>query len=275
MEKSKIKNVIIIILLVVNIFFLTLFLIGRAETGKLKRQAKEDVKAVLMSNGISIDTSIIPEDLYFASYKLTRDINGETLITKTVLGDTDTNLDSNIYHYKSLAGTADFYGSGEFSISITEGFPIEDSKTQTLVSFLKSISIPVDAKSVRTEDKDCLFQTVSFLCTYDDIRIFNCEIILKISEGKIFSISGRKPTSAPLASGPPNLLSVNTALIYFLNGIKEANLKCSEITAISAGYYMTAELSGGGELYPDWRFSTDSGEYYVNGLNGSVTADSY
>ena len=274
MEKSKIKNVIILILLAVNIFFLTLFLIGRTETGKLKRQAKEDVKAVLMSNGISIDTSIIPEDLYFANYKLTRDINGETLITKTVLGDTDTKLESNIYHYDSLAGKADFYGSGEFSISITDGFPIDDSKSQTLVSFLKTINIPVDAKSMRIEDSGS-FQTVSFICTYNNTRIFNCEVVLKISEGRIFYLGGRRPTSAPLASGSPSLLSVNTALIYFLNGIKEENLKCSEITCISAGYYMSAAVSGGGELYPVWCLATDSGNYYVNGLNGTITATYY
>ena len=93
MEKAKVKNVIIIILLAVNIFFLALFLIGRVETGKLKKQARSDVIAILASSGVSVSEAAIPEDFQSSSYKLTRDINGETLITKTVLGDTDTSLD--------------------------------------------------------------------------------------------------------------------------------------------------------------------------------------
>ncbi len=272
MEKSKIKNVIILILLTVNIFFLALFLIGRTETGKLKRQAREDVASILAENGIRIDQSIIPEDSYFVSYKLTRDINGENLITKTVLGDTDTNLDGSIYHYESLAGKADFYGSGEFAISITDGYPISDSNSQGLVSFLKSMNIAVDPGSVRIENTAGGAQTVSFFCSYSNTRIFNCPINLNISDGRIYSINGRRPTSAPLASGSPNLLSVNTALVYFLNGIRNANLKCGEITGISAGYYMSAAVSGGGELYPVWLLTTDSGSYYVNGINGEIAA---
>jgi len=271
-EHSKIKNIIIIILLIVNIFFLALFLIGRIETGKLEKKTKEDAIRILESYGISLDMAVIPAYYDLGSYETLRDTDSERLIAESVLGKCEMDdLGGNIYQYNSSLGKAVFRGNGEFSIEIEAGAPVSDTSAAALGAYLNKLNIPVDLNSTEEEYIDGSLSSTRFTVVFDGVRIFNCRITMSFSGGNLMSISGRRLTSAPSASRSEPMIGVYTAIISFLQGVRETNLICNEITDISSGYTLSASVSGSGGLTPYWCVSTDVGKYYVNGLTGDMS----
>ena len=58
MDRGKIKNFIIVLLLAVNLFLLLLVLLDRTETWKISGNAKNDIVEVLGSAGIAVAPEI-------------------------------------------------------------------------------------------------------------------------------------------------------------------------------------------------------------------------
>jgi len=270
-EHSKIKNIIIIILLIVNMFFLALFIIGRIETGKLEKSVKEDVIRILDSYGISMDMSVIPEYSDLGSYDVLRDTESERIIAQSVLGKCEMlDLGGNIYQYESPYGEAVFRGNGEFSITISEGTPVSDTSVQGLSSYLSQLNIPADLESSDAEYAGGSLSSISFMAMFEGIGIFNCRITMSFGGSNVMSISGRRLTAPPSLSPSEPMIDVYTALISFLDGVRESNLICNEIIEITSGYSFSASVSGSGRLTPYWCVTTDVGKYYVNGLTGDM-----
>lgn len=274
MEYSKIKNIIIIILLVVNMFFLALFIIGRIETGKLEKRSKEDVIHILSSYGISLDMSVIPVYSDLDSYEVLRDTESERSVAEAVLGKCQVyEPGGNIYQYTSPLGEAVFRGNGEFSITIAAGIAMSDSSLKGLGSYLSQLNIAADLKSADAEyDGGGSLSSIQFTALFEDVSIFNCRITMSFDGESLMSIHGRRLTSPPSPSPSEPMIGVNTALISFLSSVRESNLICNEIIAIAPGYSFSASVSGSGRLAPYWCITTDVGKYYVNGLTGVMVS---
>jgi hypothetical protein len=273
-ELSKIKNIIIIILLIVNIFFLVLFIIGRIETGKLEKKAKEDVIRILSSYGISLDMSVIPVYSDLGSYDVQRDTESERSVAEAVLGKCQVyEPGGNIYQYSSPLGEAVFRGNGEFSITIAAGIAMPDSSLKALGSYLDQLDITADLKSAEIKyDDGGSLSSVQFTPLFEDVGIFNCRITMSFNGESLMSIHGRRLTSLPSPSPSEPMIGVNTALISFLNAVRESDLICNEIITITPGYSFSASVSGSGRLAPYWCITTDVGKYYVNGLTGDMVS---
>jgi len=272
-ELAKIKNIIIIILLIVNIIFLALFIIGRVETGKLEKKTKEDLIRILDSHGISLDMSAIRKYEDLGAYEVLRDTEGERALAEAVLGKCElTDLGGNIYRYSSPLGEGIFRGNGEFSISLASGIPLSDTSVKALSSYLGKLNIAVDPESAETEYSGADLGSVRFTALFGETPIFNCRITISLSGDRLMSIYGRRLTSAPSPAASEPMIGVYTALISFLSNVKELNLICNEITDVTPGYSFSASVSGSGRLVQYWCISTDVGKYYVNGLTGETSS---
>ncbi len=270
MESSKIKNIIIVILLTVNMFFLVIFLIGHTESGKLERQAKEDIVSIFAAAGVSLDISKIPGNISLGYYKLARDTGGEKLIAETLLGAKDmVSEGGNIYRYANVLGEAVFRPSGEFEVYFTSGKQFEDASPKALVAYLKNMGFAANIKNVATEASGG--ESYVFGLEYAGLRIFNASVVMRFEAGKLVSVSGRRPASAPQYSDSA-IMNVSGALISFINGIRDIDPSCREIRNVSAGYLINEHAAGSFEMLPVWRIEANSGGYYVNALNGKISA---
>jgi regulatory protein YycI of two-component signal transduction system YycFG len=271
LEYSKIKNIVIAILLALNMFFLALFLIGRSESGKLEQQAKEDILSIYSAGGISIEKSVIPADAKISYYKMSRDLDREKQIAETVLGAKDMSaIGGSVYQYVNILGEALFYPQGDFAITLTNGKAFSDTSNSALIKYLKEMNFNVDSESIKVESFGGT-KAVSFNFINDGILILNGKLTMIFEDSSLISISGKRPTSAPLFSDT-SIMSVKTALVYFLYGIKNIDTSCSKVTEVSPAYFIYDSGSGSLVLLPVWRIETNSGNYYVNGLNGKVSA---
>lgn len=251
-------------------FFLALFLIGRIESGKIEKQAKEDIVSIYKSKGIKLDTNTIPKDSEISYYSLFRDIDSEKLIAKSVLGAEDmVAAGGNVYRYDNLLGNAVFHSGGYFEIALS-GKIFDDMSEASLSSFLGGLGIDTDTSSAMTENNGDK-KTVTFACVYNKTRILNCNVTMVFEGSSLKELKGRRLTSEPSPEDEV-IMDVKTALINFLNGISTLGVLCTEVNSVSAGFYLTEPTAGNAELLPVWYVSTNVGKYYVNGINGRISA---
>lgn len=270
MEYSKIKNIIIVILFALNMFFLVLFLIGRWESGKLERKAKNDIISLFSTVGISIDASAIPSDSSVGYYKITRDLDSEKFVADKMLGTNDiTAVGGNVYQYSNILGEATFYPQGDFSVTLTNGKALKDTSNAAIEKFLKDLKIDATVDIIASDVSEST-KTVYLYCIFNKTKIMNARLAMVFEGEKLISISGKRLVATP-AYADAKIMGVKTALIYFLNGIKSLNPNCKKISCVSASYHISDDGAGGAVLLPVWRVETDSGNYYVNGINGKIS----
>ena len=69
-------------------------------------------------------------------------------------------------------------------------------------------------------------------------------------------------------SGSVQVIDTATAVMRLLDVLKNSGYVCREITGVSHCYKLDASASGDGTLTPLWHFSTDIGDFYINGVTG-------
>lgn len=269
MERSKIKTFILSVLLVLNIFFLALVISKETTSSALREQMKADVAQIMSDNGITISTESIPDSMDMYSYKILRDLGAEKALVQSVLGDFEfEDQGGNIHFYQGSVGYARFRGGGEFEIIFAES-PSTDDYLQLSLSLCKTMGIDTDTGSAVISEAETGY-TVIFTGKWAGFAVFNCRVSFVFENGSLSQISGRRLMGTPQASGDDELRTAATALMDFLNIIKQEGYICNEILSISQGFLINLSVSGDGNLIPTWRVSADTGEYYINAITGKA-----
>ena len=59
--------------------------------------------------------------------------------------------------------------------------------------------------------------------------------------------------------------------MHFLHGVLASGDVCSAILAVEPGYLQSQSFTGAISLQPVWFISTNTTDYYVNGVTGAVS----
>ena len=123
MQASKIKNVFLLALVLVNVFLLTLVIPQIRQTKDSADRSGAELEQIFSRRGITLDWSTVPEELEL--YELELDGNSASeqnaasvLLGSAVLVDESESLVSN--SYVGRKGTAEFHKSGAFSVEFAE-----------------------------------------------------------------------------------------------------------------------------------------------------------
>ena len=111
MEKSKIKNLIIIVLALVDLFLMVIVINDEVKTSAARQYKIDSVRAVFAENDITIDKSVRLQDEIPKALYLKRDETAEKYRAARLIGDCTTeDLGGNIYCYTGSLGQATFRG---------------------------------------------------------------------------------------------------------------------------------------------------------------------
>jgi len=271
MSTSKIKTIVLAVLLLVNIFFLALIIMERIDTGKSDSRMREDLVKVMAANGINLNKAAIPKDVSLTQYRVGRDQKQELEIAQAILGECSyEDRGGNIYSYASSAGEAQFRGNGEFEIIISEQADI-GYLPGDVDKLIKNMGLEATRLGTERDEKTT---KIRFQCTIDEKNIFGCTVEFVFERGKLCSVAGKKPTSDPQYRTDSEFISVATALMGFADSMSSGGYVCSSINNIESGYMFFVAVSGERTLTPVWSLTTDSGDYYVDGISGEVLAGS-
>ncbi len=272
MEWSKLKNVILLMLLCVNAILLLLVGSQAGQDSRYQAETRQAARAVLEQGGISFALDEIPDDLTLPVTTVTRDRSGEAGIAAALLGEVTPEGESEVRpRYTGPGGTAEFSMNGSFIITFTpgtwtleEGQAYEDASQACLdaMGFTGALS-----DLSRNGDETVL----TYCQSWEGAPLFSCSVRLHWQGSDLIQVEGQRldGTAAP-ASGK-TLLSTPTILVRFLAGINEGGYVCSRIDAMDSGYLFTGNTTRQVQLTPVWRFVTDTGTYYVNAVSGEFT----
>lgn len=269
MESAKLKNIILIILIVTNALLLGLMVFQRLESHQYQQKALADAVALLEQRSISVRQEAIPTQDFPAPMTLVRDQAEEQGIFARLLGE-DTVLTQRglVSLYTGSLGQAEVRGDGSFSVKLEPGaYPIAqsgDSGNYVLAFLARRMGISGQIDQV-TDDTVAVTQ-----CWYND-PVFSCQVTVTYDQDSLVSIAGTRLVGQPIADAQAGLpLSTATLLVRFRAGLIDSGDTCTALLSATQGYTLSSGADGKLRLTPVLRLETDTNPYILDALTGEL-----
>lgn len=271
MEWRKVKNVIILILLLVNGFLLVLVGSRQEQMRRYERTALAQAVQVLEQNGIQVvEEGMTAADGLFGQ-SVERSVLAEEALARELLGETvaGENRGGGLYTYRGSAGTVSIRSGGEVSVHMEQddrwyaAEPLSATK-----SFLSAMDINAKIVENTTENGS---GTVTVCQLWQGVPVYSCQLVFTYEGGWLTALSGQLLLSGETAAEESRLLDLPSALLRFLDEVLTSGDVCSEVTALEPGYRMTQSFSGAAHLEPVWLISTNTADYYMDAVTGELS----
>lgn len=268
MESSKLKNLVLLILILTNLGLLAFTVQRRYQETRLQGRALEDAVRFLASRGVAVDGADVPDAGALPPQTAARDLEREAALAAGLLGEDvrPQSAGAEVYRYENGRGYLQFHGSGAFSGEFTPGaIPIGGDPEAGCLELLDELGIRGEPIS-RGED------TLVFRQLWQEVPLFSQQITLEVKEGSLVSLTAQQQLAGtPAADLSRQTVSTATALIQFLNGVSALGDVCSRVERIQPGYVGAVPLSGPMALTPVWSVTTDTGSYQLDLVSGELT----
>lgn len=273
MEWSKIKTIVLLMLVGVNFFLLALVGLRVSQGALYEDETWQAVLQVLEEGGISFAPEQMPKDAPLPSLTVTRNRDSEADTAEILLGAISQVGESEVRpSYTGAAGTAEFSMNGTFSVTFTaprwqcqSGQSLSDASQACLEQI--GFSGVLEQSAVQGDTT-----VLAYFQLWEDIPLFSCQAVLTWEDEVLTAMEGSRLAGTVESSRSQTLLSTPTILMRFLASVSEGGSVCSRIEEMTLGYL----ASGSGRsvsLSPAWRILTDTGAYYVDAVTGAVTPE--
>ena len=267
MPWTKLKNIILLILALANLFLLTMVVTQELQARRASEQTWQGAVELLTRQGVQVDETILPRDMALSPQTVRRDLEGEREAARALLGDGASMeaLGGEVYRYASGRGAIQFHSYGAFSAQLEPGaFPAGGDRSETARAALSAIGFQGELLEERGDE-------LIFRQTWEGIPLFNQEVTAVFAGDDLIALSnGHRLVGQPREDLSRQTVSVSTALVSFLNGVSALGDVCSRIDQLQPGYAVSSALSGGMTLTPVWRVTTDTGAYQLDTVTGQV-----
>ena len=269
MSWSKLKTIMIYILLLLNLFLLGLVGTNRLRARRYQTAALTEAAAVLTRNNIQVRHEDLPREMKLPAAVAIRDLEKEEQLVRAFLGE-DIRISASgggLYVYEGEGGSASFRGNGEFTITYSS--PSDWSITPQ--EMMERLDLDI-GRAWEEEGFAAAEQNLNGVPVYPSGSGSQGAAGMTFefdSHGQLCSVSGRLLLGKLTTSQEEQPISVSTALIAFFNFVVDSGDLCREPTGMTPVYRAAA-----GEpvhLTPAWRVSTDTGDYFVDAVSAEVS----
>ena len=103
------------------------------------------------------------------------------------------------------------------------------------------------------------------------VPLFTCRVMLTYEDGYLTGLSGNLLAMSEPVAESGEVLALPTVLMRFLDGILKSGDVCSAILSVESGYLQSQSFTNAVSLQPVWYISTNTADYYVNGVTGDLS----
>ena len=262
MNTARLKNIVILILLLANAFLLVLLFSRRAEENAAHERSVAQLTALLSADGIAFDSALLdglPDTVL--SVQPARDLAAEQALAEGIIGSV-TSIDSGggIYRYYSSDGLNS--GSGDV-LSVCYQQNVKADICADLCVPLGYRTFDVLSDGART--------VVTASRFVGELEVCNASLIFTFSGSTLTTVTGTFLPPIDTSESGETALDAVTALVRFLDYRNASGAVCTGITWLSAGYLVQSTTSAPLQLVPVLRVDTDVYSYYVNIVSGEVS----
>ncbi len=267
MEWSKIKNIILLILLGLNAFLLVMVVSQEFQARQFRQETRTEAVTLLERNGITVDPSQLPPDASLPTLVLEEETAAGETLARTLLGDVTVQSSGARAVYTSALGTMEAFSTGRFAADFADGALPLDSETPEhhAQQLLERCGIP--ASYLESEAKEETTQ-LTYRQLLGEKPVFNAQITLSYTNGALRHMEG---VLLPQGSAGENLeetVTVATLLVRFLGQRNESGRMFSQIVSLVPGYHFSGTRPF--TLIPAWYVTTDTGSYVLSALDGDL-----
>lgn len=271
MEWHRVKNILLAILVIVNGMLLMLVWNQRTETLRYEQSALNGAIQVLAENGIELQVQAIQGRESHQPGSAERDVEAEAELAAALLGETarGENRGGGLYTYSTQLGELSFRPGGVLAAELADVPFWETADPESHAAALMGI-LGVECYRVRS-DLVSGSGTILYVQLLEDTPVFSCQVVLTYEESRLCSMSGMLLAMTEPESESGTLLSLPTVLMRFLDDVLASGDVCSAILEVKPGYLVTQSFSNAIQLRPTWYISTNTADYYVDGITGELT----
>ena len=266
MKASRLKTIVIVILLLVNAFLLFLLLSRRAEQTQAYERTVEQLCELFARSGVSFDRALLPENSDVYALSPERSSTREMAFAKSLLGDDVSAFDSGggISRYSSSLGSCSLRSGGTVDAVLSR--PLDDAaqfSRELFRSFgYEEVSFSLNGGS----------GSVTGMRRSKNGPIYNAALTLTFTDSTLTGVSGTFLSDLDEGRRTDGLDAIS-ALVHFLDYCGVSGVVCTEVSALDSGYLLQSSASAPLRLIPVWRITTDVNNYYVNCKTGEVTRE--
>lgn len=271
MEWRRVKNLTILILLIVNAALLILVIARRNESLRYEQSALARTISVLEQNEIALSERDILSKTGVQPRMTERSVSGEQVMVSALLKEDveGENLGGGLYTYRTGRGQVSFRAGGELSCVLNEDPRwAADNPAAHARELLEDMR--VKAELIHSEVTDGS-EVLVFRQSLNGAPVFSCLVTFYYENGQLTTILGNLLTPGSVSVDAVELLSLPTALMRFLEDVVEKGDVCSAILSVESGYRSMQSFAGTVQLAPTWFISTNTTDYYVDGVTGEVS----
>lgn len=264
MKTARLKNIVIIILVLVNAFLLFLLLSQRMTAQNDYERTAAQLVTLYESNGISLSADILPKSTSLPTAQPQREIAQEEAFARELF-DAAVSVDSGggIYRYYTDDGVGSCLFRGNGSVEATLSRAVDEP-----TAFCRELCRAYGYTEL-TESFDGLGGTVTATRSFGGAAVYNCMLMFTFEGSTLVSVSGSFLPQLPEGSETFTPDPV-TALVRFLDYRNASGVVCTKITDVSCGYLLRSDATGAQRLLPAVRLSSDVYSYYVDAESGEV-----
>lgn len=268
MEWSKIKNIILLILLGLNLFLLIMVVSQELQAHQFRQEARAEAVALLKRNGITVDPDQLPADTSLPTQVLEEDEAATDTLAQALLGQETVQQSSGVRAvYTSPLGEMEAFSTGRFAVDFTaQALPLHDRTAEEHAADL------LQRAGIQAEYLDSSHAEGATRITYrqrwTDTPVFNTQIVLTYENGALRHVEGVLLPANGGVSQQEETITVATLLVRFLSQRNESGRMFSQIQALVPGYHLSGTRPF--TLTPAWYVVTDTGTYLLSALDGSL-----
>lgn len=266
MDRCRLKNVIILILLLTNVFLMCALLYRSTSAQSARNRATEQLVELFAADGMELRPDAIPDDTPPAGLVLTRDTDLERSAAVFLLGGGLRHSErGGVFSYTGTGGAALFRENGSFEAAGTLAATGGER-------FCRKFCQEFHYEVVSTELDGDESGTITALRQYGGLTVANCTVTFSLEGGAVVSARGTLlPETSTETAGTSPLLSAQAALTAFQAMRRETGAVASSITEMRLCYELQSSTAAPMSLVPSWCVVTDTVNYYVNCISGMVS----
>ncbi|MFI3313103.1 MAG: hypothetical protein R3Y62_04380 [Eubacteriales bacterium] len=284
MGKAKLKNLILLLLVVTNglLVWLAMPLIDQEQSQQ--EQAGAQLERLFETYGVEYDGEVMPEAQTLYMVELTMDGSDELALAQSILGgsmelDPESSQQTQIY----VSDVGVFTSSRDSSFSVQ--YTAQPSTTQmeaVVADQLRAMGLVGEIASPVRQETGEYVVTVTQNLFY--VPYFSSQLDFYFKDGVLYQcvgngILGRTDEGGGVVSGDTSFtrpddtvcMGYVDALVAFFASRNDLAWIGSSINQVSQGF-LRADMASVTvlRLTPGWKIATDTGDFWVNGITGVV-----
>lgn len=268
MEWSKIKNIILLILLGLNLFLLIMVASQELQSHQFRQAARAEAVALLKRNGITVDPDQLPADTSLPTQVLEEEEATADALALALLGEETVQQSGGVRAvYTSPLGEMEAFSTGRFAVDFTaEAPPLKNAEPEEhAAGLLQRAGIQAEYLDSSTAEGAT---RLTYRQRWSDTPVFNTQIILTYENGMLRHMEGVLLPTGDGVSRQEETVTVATLLVRFLSQRNESGRMFSQIQSLVPGYHLSGTRPF--TLTPAWYVTTDTGTYLLSALDGSL-----